>query len=142
MNGLRRSFVHKSNASGTLTQSQYNSSHLHNSVRYLGTGRYQVTLGGPASKGTQGIVEAPAYGSAAGGCELVGWTGTTTGELVNGCFGAGSTRANSQFLVTYATANNLMAPACPTRTQLDSQPQAVYEPPNQLTTPPARGSRS
>ncbi len=132
------SFVYKSNASGTLTQSQYNSSHLHNSVRYLGTGRYQVTLGGPASKGTHGIVKVSAYGSAPGGCELVSWTGTTTGELVDvNCFGAGSTRANSQFLVTYVTTNNLMAyNGMSDANAFDNQPQAVYAPPDQYDNTP------
>lgn len=128
------SFVYKSNASGTLTQSQYNSSHLHNSVRYLGTGRYQVTLGGPASTGTEGVVKVSAYGGAPGGCELVSWTGSTSGELVDvDCFGAGSTRANSQFLVTYATANNLMAyNGMSDANAFDSLPQAVYSPPDQF----------
>ena len=99
------------NASGTLVTNQYNSSHKKNSVRHLGPGRYQLLLGGPKTTGTQGFVHVTPVGAQAGNCELVSWTGSAKGELVNvDCFAAGLGHApqNREFIVTYAASSSLM----------------------------------
>jgi hypothetical protein len=97
------------NSSGMLTTNQYNSSHKKNSVKHLGTGRYQVLLGGPKTTGTSGIVHVTPVGAQPGNCELVSWTGSAQGELVNvDCFGVGHAAQNREFIVTYATASSLM----------------------------------
>jgi hypothetical protein len=98
-------------SSGTLVANQYNSSHKKNSVKRLGTGRYQLLLGGPKTTGTQGIVHVTPYGGQPGNCEAVSWTGSAKGELVNvDCFGPGPRHApqNRAFIVTYANASSLM----------------------------------
>ncbi len=104
------SFDYQDNKSGPLTlYGQYNSSHKKNSVKLLGTGKYQVTLGGPKTKGTQGVVKLTGIGATAVNCELQGWTGSAKGELVDvGCYGAGHVAQDSDFVVTYSTASNLM----------------------------------
>jgi hypothetical protein len=99
------------NASGTLITNQYNSSHKKNSVKHLGTGRYQLLFGGPKTTGTQGIAHVTPVGAQSGNCELVSWTGSAKGELVNvDCFAAGPGHApqNRKFIVTYATSSSLM----------------------------------
>ena len=103
------SFVYQDNSSGPLTAFQYNSSHKKNSVKHLSKGHYQVTLAGPASKGTTGIVKVSAYGNEPGSCELEGWTGSAKGELVNvDCYTLHHAAQNREFIVTYATANSLL----------------------------------
>jgi hypothetical protein len=64
------SFVYDSTASGTLTAYQYNSAHKKNKVKFLGDGRYQVTLGGARSSGTHGTVQVSMYGFHGGECNL------------------------------------------------------------------------
>lgn len=99
----------RANTSGSLGSFQYNSAHKKNSVKFLGTGKYQLTLGGPKTTGTTGIVKLSPYGNAPGGCELVGWTGSASGELVNvDCFGVGHVPADRDFIVTYASGNSLL----------------------------------
>ena len=103
------SFVYLPTQSGTLGSYQYNSSHKKNSVRFLGTGRYQVTLGGPRTSGTHGIVKVTAFGSGPGDCKPANWTGSAKGEIVDvNCFGLSGVRQDREFIVTYATANSLM----------------------------------
>jgi hypothetical protein len=103
-------WVNKLTASGTLTSSyQYNSAHKKNSVRHLGTGKYQVTFGGPRSAGTHGIVKVTAYGVAPGDCQLAGWKGSAKGEVVDvDCFTSGHAGQNREFDVTYAASNSLL----------------------------------
>lgn len=101
----------KPTSAGTLGTNQYNSSHKKNSVKRLGTGKYQVLFGGPASKGTQGIVHVTPVGAQPGNCEVAGWTGSAKGELVNiDCFGPnpGNAPQNRPFIVAYATSSSLM----------------------------------
>lgn len=99
------------NSSGTLTSNQYNSSHKQNSVKHLGTGRYQMLFGGPKTTGTRGVVHVTPFGAQAGNCEAESWTGSAKGELVNvDCFGPGPGHApqNREFTVTYTTSSSLM----------------------------------
>ena len=104
------SLVSRVNSSGKLTSFQYNSSHKSNSVRHLRTGQYQVTLGGPRTTGTHGIVKVTAFGAEPGDCELESWSGSAKGEVVNvGCYRLGHVAQNREFIVTYATASSLMA---------------------------------
>lgn len=103
------SFVYNSSGSGNLSTYQYNSAHKKNSVRHLGTGKYQVTLGGPKSSGTHGIVKVTAYGNEPGSCQLVGWKGSAKGILVNvDCYTTPHVFENREFIVTYAATNSLM----------------------------------
>lgn len=101
------SFVYLS--SGRLTAYQYNSSHKENSVTNPTVGHYVVTLGGPSTSGTHGVVMVTGYGNAAGNCQTTGWRGSATGEIVNvNCRNSAGHFANREFMVTYAAANNLM----------------------------------
>jgi hypothetical protein len=103
------SWVGRDNSSGPLAGYQYNSSGKRNSVRHLGTGRYQVTFGGPASKGTAGIAKVTAYGLEPGNCDLAGWTGSAKGEVVNvDCYTPNRKAEDRKFVVTYATASSLL----------------------------------
>ena len=101
------SYVYKN--SGRLTAYQYNSAHKENTVKHLGTGKYQVTLGGPKTTGTTGIAKVSAYGAEPGDCELVKWYGSATGEIVDvDCYNVSHHAQNRNFMVTYASASNLM----------------------------------
>jgi len=104
------SWVYRDTSSGPLTGPyQYNSAHKSNSVRHLGTGRYQVTLGGPASTGTTGTVKVSAYGAGGGDCAGSGWHGTKAGVTVDvTCYKASGAPVNRQFDVTYTARSNLM----------------------------------
>jgi hypothetical protein len=99
--------------SGKLTgHGQYNSSGETNSVRHLSKGRYQVTLPGPSASGVTGTVQLtdifPATGPN-GDCELVGWHGTRTGQIVEvDCFRASGRRENRSFGVSYVRYGNLL----------------------------------
>jgi hypothetical protein len=106
---LDYSLVYKSSASGNLSTYQYNSAGKKNSVKHLGTGNYQVTLGGPKTSGRTGAVKVTAYGSGPGSCDPVRWGGSSRGEVVNvRCFGFAKTAENREFVLTYAATNNLM----------------------------------
>jgi hypothetical protein len=90
---------------------QYNSSGKTNSVRRLSAGKYQLTLPGPASAGPSGTVQVTDIDKSAapGRCELAGWHGTRTGEIVDvDCFSFGGKRENEPFGVSYVRSNNLM----------------------------------
>lgn len=63
---------------------QYNSAGKASSVRHLATGRYQITMPGPASSGSAGTVQVTDdYGTSVGHCEVAGWHGTRTAEIVD-----------------------------------------------------------
>ena len=95
--------------SRTLSSHEYNSSHKRNSVKHLGTGRYQITFGGPKSSGTHGIVKVSPFGDSAGDCIAAGWHGTKTGEVANvDCYNTAGMRVNREFAITYASASNLL----------------------------------
>jgi hypothetical protein len=101
----------RANSSGTLTGNSYNSSHKQNTAKHLGTGRYQILFGGPKTTGTQGVVHVTPFTTAPGNCEVVSWTGSAKGELVNvDCFSPGPNPMpqNHAFIVTYATTSSLM----------------------------------
>lgn len=99
----------RANTSGNLTGFAFNSAHKKNSVKFLGTGKYQVTFGGPKTSGTQGIVKVTPFGAQPGECQPVSWTGSAKGELVNvRCYDAAHALADRTFIVTYATASSLM----------------------------------
>ncbi len=84
-----------------------NSSHQANKIMQLGVGRYEITFGGPASKGVAGTVQVTNFG-AGGNCVVAGWHGTSAGELVDvDCFSASGLRADKSFAVGYARRGNL-----------------------------------
>ena len=102
-------YVNKISSSGGLVVRQYNSARKDNSVKFLGTGKYQVTFGGPRTSGTAGIAKVSAFGNAPGDCELVKWFGSAAGEVVDvNCYSGSHAAQNRAFLVTYAATNNLM----------------------------------
>ena len=115
---------------GTLCCSEYNSAGKQNSVKFLGTGRYQVTLGGPKTSGTHGTVKVSPDGAVPGDCELVGWHGSSQGELVDvDCFSDSGARQDRSFTVTYASSTNLMGLNGKTEASaLPSSTAAVYQP--------------
>lgn len=95
--------------SGTLTSREFNSAGKKNTVRHLGTGRYRVTFGGQAAAGTSGTVKVTAYGTSAGFCDPVSWTGSAAGEVVTvDCFGARYAPQNKKFMVSYAASGSLL----------------------------------
>lgn len=85
----------------------FNSSHQHNSVTHLGTGRYEVTMGGKATRGVTGTVKVT--GTASGGnCTIAGWHGSPAGErILVDCFKASGARQDQMFFVSYARRSNL-----------------------------------
>jgi hypothetical protein len=88
---------------------QYNSAHKTNSVRHLGTGRYQITMPGPATRGVTGTVKVSPAGGAAGDCEIAGWHGTSGGQVVDvDCFSVTGARQNKFFTITYVRHDNLL----------------------------------
>jgi hypothetical protein len=128
------SYVYKDASSGLLTANQYNSAHKKNSVRFLGTGRYQVLFPGPATTGTRGVVKVTAYGAEPGDCELNGWKGSPKGELVNvDCYDDHFHFQNRKFLVTYAATNSLLGiNGQVTANAFADSKAAVYQPPVQF----------
>jgi hypothetical protein len=95
--------------SRTLGRREYNSSHKKNSVKFLGTGRYQVTFGGPKSSGTHGTIKVSPFGDSAGDCSAVSWHGFAHGEVADvDCYDATGALANREFTITYASASNLL----------------------------------
>jgi hypothetical protein len=103
-------WVWKQASSGTLVGPyQYNSAGMSNKVKHLGTGRYQVTFGGPASSGTHGTVKVSPYGAGPGDCAASGWHGTSAGQVVDvNCYLPSGRPVNRRFDVTYAGRTNLM----------------------------------
>ena len=88
---------------------QYNSSHKTNRVKRLGIGRFQVTMPGPGTTGTTGTVKLSDINITTGNCEIVGWHGTPTGQVIDvDCFSVTGTPQDRDFLITYARGNNLM----------------------------------
>lgn len=103
------SFVYDSTASRTLRSYQYNSAHKKNTVKFLGTGQYRVTLGGPRSSGTRGTVQLSMVGETGGECDLVGWHGARSGQVVDvDCFNGNGVLVDSKFTLIYASASNLL----------------------------------
>jgi hypothetical protein len=127
--------------SGTLCCDQYNSAGKQNSVKFLGTGRYQLTLGGPKTSGTHGTVKVSPDGAVPGDCELVGWRGSKQGEVVDvDCFSDAGARQDRSFMVSYASSNNLMGLNGKTEASaLASGAAAVYQPSVQYDS--TRGAR-
>jgi hypothetical protein len=97
--------------SGKLTGSgQYNSARKANSVEHLGTGRYQVTMPGPAATGATGTAAVTDVDHGPpGGCELAGWHGTKSGQVIDvDCFALSGARQNRTFGVSYVAKGNLL----------------------------------
>jgi hypothetical protein len=96
--------------SGTLNNGyEYNSAGMSDTVRHLGTRRYQVTFEGPASSGTHGTVKVSAYGPGAGDCAASGWHGTGAGQVIDvNCYKASGALGNRDFDITYAGRTHLM----------------------------------
>lgn len=85
----------------------FNSSHKRNTVTHLGTGRYEVTMGGKATKGVTGTVKVTDVGIGAN-CTIAGWHGSPAGERVFvDCFKARGAVADQMFFVAYARRGNL-----------------------------------
>jgi hypothetical protein len=104
-------FSYRFTGSGKLTGSdQYNSEHGTNSMKTLGTGRYQVLFPGKPTKGTTGVVKVTGVGTAAGYCNPVSFSGTKKGEVVDvDCFGPTGAPQEQVFEVVYATGANVLA---------------------------------
>lgn len=99
--------VDTASRSGRLT-SAYSSSHQVSRFKRVGAGHYLVTMPGPATKGVTGTVKVTLFGSSGGDCEIGGWHGTATGQLVDvRCFAPSGAPRNSMFSVTYVRRNNL-----------------------------------
>jgi hypothetical protein len=95
--------------SGPMKQHQYNSAGRPNRVEHLGTGMFQVILGGPRTTGRHGIVKVSSLQPANGSCQLMGWQGFADGVVVDvSCYNYPHTLADRRFVVTYTTANSLM----------------------------------
>ncbi len=102
-------FNNRATSSGTLHGYQYNSSRDANKVQHLGTGKYQITFVGPKSAGMRGTVKVSPYGAGPGDCGPVSWHGTKHGEIVRvNCYAPAGALENRDFMVTYASANNLL----------------------------------
>jgi hypothetical protein len=102
-------FMYAPTGNHVLAGFQYNSAGKKNSVRHLGTGRYQITFGGPRSKGVQGAVKVTPYGNSAGDCITAGWHGSNAGEIVDvDCYGTAGSPQNREFTVVYASATNIL----------------------------------
>jgi hypothetical protein len=85
----------------------FNSSGTINKITRLGVGQYQVNMPGPAVSG--GTVKVTAYGTAADSCQVAGWVGLSTGQVVDvHCFDATGAAANDKFTVTYTNADDLL----------------------------------
>jgi len=97
--------------SGNLTgDGQYNSARKANSVRHLSTGRYEIAMPGPATSGVTGTVQVTNVDKGIpGGCELAGWHGTRTGQVIKvSCFSFTGARQNRSFGVSYVRSGNLL----------------------------------
>jgi hypothetical protein len=97
--------------SGKLTGAgQYNSAGKTNTVEHLSTGKYQVTMPGQESKGVAGVAQVTDIDhGGVGRCELAGWQGTKTGEVVDvDCFSLTGARQNRSFSVGYIRNGNLL----------------------------------
>jgi hypothetical protein len=125
-------FVYKDATSGTLTGAyQYSSARKKDRVAHLGTGRYQVTLGGRRSAGTAGTVKVTPWGNEPGGCNVTGWHGSSTGEIVTvDCSTAAFAPQNRPFVLVYAKRTNLMGLAGKTTASAyaSRRAAAVYQP--------------
>jgi hypothetical protein len=96
--------------SQTLTgKYQYNSTGRRNSVRHLGTGRYQVTMPGAGKNTGTGTVKVSAFGAGAGDCQLSGWSGVK-GSIVShvDCYSPAGARQNRPFDIEFVRNNNLL----------------------------------
>ena len=116
--------------SGTMTQHQYNSTGKQNTVVHLGTGIFQVILGGPKTTGRHGIVKISSLQPANGNCQLMGWQGFAKGVIVDvNCYTFPHTLADRHFVVTYTTANSLMGINNQVvANAFAADPAAVYQP--------------
>src|SRR6202050_1017821 len=97
--------------SGKLTGSgQYNSAGKTSSVEHLAAGRYQITMPGPAAAGVTGTAAVTGIDRGpAGGCELAGWHGTRSGQVIDvDCFAVSGARQNRTFGVSYVAKGNLL----------------------------------
>jgi hypothetical protein len=89
-------------------RSSYNSSHHSNKITGLGTGRYAVTFGGPATHGVTGTAQVTTGGSGGGNCVLAGWHGSAAGEVVDvNCFSASGKPHKESFFAAYDRHSNV-----------------------------------
>jgi hypothetical protein len=135
-------FMDRFTGSGRLTGgAQYNSEGKADSVKYLGTGRYQVLLGGKKTTGTTGVVKVSAFGTAESFCNPTGWKGSRSGEVVDvDCFSATGAAENELFSLAYATSTNVMGSSkLVTVNAYANSSAAVYQPGDQYNS--RRGAR-
>lgn len=89
-------------------RSSYNSSRRSNKIAVLGTGRYAVTFGGPATHGVTGTAQVTTGGLGGGNCVLAGWHGSAAGEVVDvNCFSASGKPHKESFFAAYARHSNV-----------------------------------
>jgi hypothetical protein len=135
-------FSYRFTGSGKLTgDTQYNSERGANSMKTLGTGRYQILFGGKPTKGATGVVKVTGVGTAAGYCNPVSFSGTKKGEVVDvDCFGPTGAPQEQVFEVVYATgANVLGATGLSTANAYVSSQSPAYQPADQYVS--RRGGR-
>jgi hypothetical protein len=134
--------MNRPTSSGKLTGgAQYNSEGKPNSVKHLGTGRYQVLLGGKRTTGTTGVVKVSPFGTAPAFCNPTGWKGSRTGEVVDvDCYGPSGAAENEIFSLAYATRTNVMgSDKLGTANVYANGSAAVYQPSDQYVS--RRGGR-
>lgn len=126
-------FANKGGKSGTLTSHEYNSAGKSNSVKYLGTGKYQVTMGGAKTTGTEGLAVATAAGAEGGDCQATSWKASSAGEVIDvDCFDFTGAPANRNFFLTYELDNNLMDESgITTAAGYANKSSGLYQPANQ-----------
>jgi hypothetical protein len=124
-------------------QAFYNSSGGRTRWRRLGVGRYQLTLPGPATRGSAGIVMLTAW--VFRNCVLAGWRGSPAGQVVGvDCyaFSGRPTDRGAVFDLSYVRGTNLMGlNGLTTANAYASRPDAVapYQPADQYDS--AHGAR-
>jgi hypothetical protein len=95
---------------GTLTgKYQFNSTGHTNTLKRLGTGRYEVTMHGTGPNTGTGTVKVSAADDMPGDCLLKSWAGVN-GNIVSDvdCYDTGNALQDRPFLIDYARDNNLM----------------------------------
>jgi hypothetical protein len=107
---LAYDWVQHPKTQGTLTgKYQFNSTGHTNTLKRLGTGRYEVTMHGTGPNTGTGTVKVSAADDMPGDCLLKSWAGVN-GNIVSDvdCYDTGNALQDRPFLIDFARGNNLM----------------------------------
>jgi len=86
---------------------QFNSSGGTNTIKHLGTGRYNVIMPGPVV--ADGTVKVTAYGSSANFCQVDQWADVSPGQNVFvDCFSPAGAPVNNKFTMTFTASDDLL----------------------------------